>query len=121
MVSNISAQHVKVCITDETITDAETIATKLNAYFCSIAQILNEHNDEVSTFESDKLSNCVNSKVPENIYFHIPLITSEQFLSFINKRDSSKPTGIDGLGPRVIQIAADVLSPSITMLINKGC
>ena len=107
-------------INDETITDSEVIATELNAYFCSIAQILNEHNDEVSTFESDKLSNCVNSKVPENIYFHIPLITSEQVLSFINKLDSSKATGIDGLGPRVIQIAADVLSPSIAMLINKS-
>ena len=104
-------------INDETITDTEVIATELNVYFCSIAQILNEHNDEVSTFESDK---CVNSKVPENIYFHIPLITSEQVLSFINKHGSSKATGIDGLGPRVIQIAADVLSPSIAMLINKS-
>ena len=104
----------------ETITDSEDIAAKLNAYFSSIADILNDHTDQVSTFEDDKLSNFVNSKVPHNSFFTIPLITCDQVLTFINKLDSTKATGIDGLGPRIIKIAASTLSPSITTLINKS-
>ena len=54
----------------ETITDSEDIAAKLNAYFSSIADILNDHTDQVSTFEDDKLSNFVNSKVPHNSFYY---------------------------------------------------
>ena len=93
-------------INDETITDSEAIATKLNVYFSSIAQILNEHNDEIEPLESDKLRNYVNSRIPENVSFKIPLITSDQVLSCINKLDATKATGIDGLGPKIIKLAA---------------
>ena len=56
----------------ETITDPEDIAAKLNAYFSSIADILNDHTDEVSTFEDDKLSNFINSKslITHFLLFH---------------------------------------------------
>ena len=69
--------------------------------------------------EPDKLRVFVESKIPENVSFKIPLITSEQVLSFINKLDPAKATGIDGLGPKIIKLAANDLSPSIAMLINK--
>ena len=110
----------ELIMNDETITDSEDIAAKLNAYFSSIADILNDHTDQVSTFEDDKLSNFVNSKVPHNTFFTIPLITCDQVLSFNNKLDSTKATGLDGLGPRIIKMAASILSPSITTLINKS-
>ena len=41
-------------------------------------------------------------------------------LSYINKLDSSKATGVDGLGPRIIKLAANILTLSITILINKS-
>ena len=107
-------------LNDEIISDSESVASKLNIYFSSIAQIINEHNDEVGTMEPDKLRNFVESKIPENVSFKIPLITSEQVLSFINKLDPAKATGVDGLGPKIIKLAANVLSPSIAMLINKS-
>ena len=70
--------------------------------------------------EPDKLRKFVESKIPENVSFKMPPITSEQVLSFINKLDPAKATGIDGLGPKNIKLAANVLSPSIAMLISKG-
>ena len=70
--------------------------------------------------EPGKLRTFVESKIPENVSFKIPLITSEQVLSFINKLDPAKATGIDGLGPKIIKLAANVLSPSIAMLITKS-
>lgn len=110
----------ELTINGEKITDSEDVATKLNEYFSSIAEILNDHIEEISTFENDKLINFVNYNVPENTYFMIPSITCEQVLAFINKLDSTKATGIDGLGPRIIKMAASILSPSIAMLINKS-
>ena len=107
-------------LNDEIISDSESVASKVNVYFSSIAQIINEHNEEVETMEPDKLRKFVESKIPENVSFKIPLITSEQVLSFINKLDPAKATGIDGLGPKIIKLAANVLSPSIAMLINKS-
>ena len=107
-------------INNESFTDTETIATKLNTYFSSISQIMHDHHDDIDTIEPDKLKNYVNSKVPENVSFQIPYITSEQVLSFINKLDPTKATGVDGLGPKIIKLAANILSPSIAMLINKS-
>ena len=107
-------------LNDEIISDSESVAFKLNVYFSPIAQIINEHNDEVETTEPDKLRKFVESKIPENVSFKIPLITSEQVLSFINKLDPAKATGIDGLGPKIIKLTANVLSSSIAMLINKS-
>ena len=80
--------------------DSESVASKLNVYFSSIAQIINERNDEVETMEPDKLRKFVESKIPENVSFKIPLKTREQLLSFINKLDPAKATGFDGLGPK---------------------
>lgn len=36
------------------------------------------------------------------------------------KLDSTKATGTDGLGPRVLKMACNILSPTIAMLINKS-
>ena len=52
--------------------------------------------------------------------FCIPNITTEKVTHYINKLDSSKATGLDGLGPKIIKLAADSLSPSIYALINKS-
>ena len=62
----------------------------------------------------------MDSKVPSDITFQIPFITTEQVCSFINKLDSSKATGLDGLGPRILKLANNCLAPSIADLINKS-
>ena len=38
----------------------------------------------------------------------------------INKLDSTKASGLDGLGPKIIKLADQALSPSIATLINKS-
>ena len=68
----------------------------------------------------DKLCHFLNTRIPDTTIFHIPHITSDQVVSFIQKLDISKATGIDGLRRRIIKLAAQVLSPSIALLINKS-
>ena len=60
------------------------------------------------------------SILPENTLFQIPLITSSQVSQFIHKLDPGKATGLDGIGPRILKMACDIISPSIADLINKS-
>ena len=75
---------------------------------------------DVSLLDTDKIRNFVNSKVSRDTSFNMPFITTEQVTSYINKLDSSKATGLDTLGPRILKLAVNCLSPSIAALINKS-
>ena len=112
----------KLIIGNETITESEAVASKLNKYFASVAELLNENTSSGSSldFDTNKISDFVDSKVPKNTQFTIPFITPEQVLLYINTLEASKSTGLDGIGPRIIKRAAQSLSPSIAMLINKS-
>ena len=108
----------ELIINGEKITNSENVAAKLNDYFSSITDILNENSDELPNFE--KLQRLTDNKIPEGTLFHIPSITCDQVVPFISRLDTSKATGIDGLGPRIIKLAAHVIAPSITKLINRS-
>ena len=62
----------------------------------------------------------MNNKVPNDIYFTIPTITSEKLSTFITALDSDKAIGLDGIGPRIIKSVANLLSTIIAVLINKS-
>ena len=105
---------------NERITESESIAQKLNAYFTSIADILNDNDIDVPNLDTEIISNFVDNKVPNDVFFNIPYISTEQVHSYINKLECSKATGLDGIGPRIIKTAASAISSSIAMLINKS-
>ena len=110
----------ELIIDGEHFTDSETIAIKFNEYFTSIAQILDDTKTDTNDLNVTKLQTYVNEKVPDDILFSIPSITTEQVLSYINILDPSKATGLDGLGPKIIKLAATNLAPFIAALINKS-
>lgn len=110
----------EIVIGNERITKSEDIAQKLNIYFSSIADIFSENYTDASNLDTECISNYVNDKVPTHTFFSIPFITVEQVISHISKLESSKATGLDGLGPRLLKTTASVIAPSIAMLINKS-
>ena len=57
---------------------------------------------------------------PHATYFRIPKITANEVSEFIKGLNSAKATGLDGIGPRILQLANTVLSPSIAAMINKS-
>ena len=69
---------------------------------------------------TDKIKHFVNPEIPSDTDFQMPFITSEQVCSFIDELDSSKATGLDGLGPRILKLESSCLASSITDLINKS-
>ena len=74
----------RVIIYNEHILDSNTITSQLNEYFSSIAQILNRNSTGTNQLDLTKLIEYVNNKVPDNTYFNIPCITTEQVFSVIN-------------------------------------
>ena len=110
----------EIIINNERITGSENIASTLNKYFASVAEQLQDNNSNVSNSDHDKIRHFVNSKVPSNTSFNIPFITTEQVSTYIKRLDSSKATGLDGLGPRLLKLAVNCLSSSIAALINKS-
>lgn len=66
------------------------------------------------------MNDFIKSKVPESTYFNIPYITAEQVSIFIRSLDPTKATGLDGIGPKIIKMGSDCLSPIIAGLINKS-
>ena len=86
-------------------------------YFANVASKLKRPIHD-SNFEYIK--RFVDSKVDNNVSFNIPEINIPFVRQYILNLDISKSTGLDGIGPRILKISYDIISPSITFLINKS-
>ena len=76
------------------------------------------NRDNNNGFDWDTLNSYVRSKVPENVYFQIPLMTHDELLSSIRSLDSTKATGLDGIMQKNIKFSSDVLVHLILKIIN---
>lgn len=90
-------------IDSKVLKDSRGIASKLNEFFTTISKRINQNESVSSTPDYIKIKNFVFNKVPEHIFFQIPLITPSQVSAFIHKLDPWKATGLDGVGPRVLK------------------
>ncbi|WAR04353.1 hypothetical protein MAR_019722 [Mya arenaria] len=97
------------------ITDNQDIANTFNKFFVNVAANLKE---PIPTSNFNKVNDFVKTKVPDHIYFHIPLITESQTRKMLNNLDVSKATGLDQIGPTLLKLSADVISNSLTYVIN---
>ena len=52
--------------------------------------------------------------------FNIPFVNSTFVNNYLFDMDVTKATGLDCIGPRLLKIAPNVLTPSITYIINKS-
>ena len=107
-------------IDDSLVTDSHEVASKLNEYFATIAQRLCQNKTTSNTVDFENISRFVDENVPQDTLFQIPLITPAEVSSFIGNLDPSKSIGLDGIGPRILKLACNVISPSIASLINKS-
>ncbi len=101
-----------------TVTNTSEIAHQLNTYFTSISKVF--EGLTLPSPDLSKLDAFVHERVPPSVYFSIPKITTSQVSTYLKKLDTTKSAGIDGIGPRILKLAADVVAPSIATLINKS-
>ena len=110
----------EIIINNERYTSSEKVSTKLNEYSHLFQIFFGIDNQDSLDLDLTRLTNFVNDKVPNGIYFQIPNITPEQVSASIMALDSSKAIGLDGIEPRIIKSVANILSLSIAALINKS-
>ena len=88
-----------------------------NVNFSTIADKLRKLLPDVP-FDTSKLSNFVRSRKDESAAFPIPPIAEADVFGYLLKIDSNKSTGVDGISSRMLKLAAPIIAPSITKLIN---
>ena len=116
----LSSLPHELTINNVLYTDSEDIAVKLNEFFASVCEQLKADSEPSERPDYTKLEDYVQSKIPSHVYFTVPHITIQQVSEFMHSLDPAKATGLDGLGPRILKMASDILAPSIASLINKS-
>ena len=54
------------------------------------------------------------------VFIYLFILEHAKMADFIRKLDPGKSTGLDGVGPRILKVVCDIISPSIAALINKS-
>ena len=99
------------------IEDRFDIAEKLNVFFTSISsQYFPEKN--YNFVLPRHLVDHINSKVPNDVFFDIPLITTEEVEKFLHNIDINSSRGLDEVPPKVLQFSASWLAPCVKDIIN---
>ena len=98
------------------ISDDLDIAHVFNEYFVNIQSKLKE---PIQPSDFELLHNFVVSKFNDSTTFTIPFINRLFMSNYLFSLDAMKATGLHCIGPRLLKIASNVLTPSITYIINK--
>ena len=124
-VRNISGKNNEKRIPQEIIIDNESINEKtdiienLNLFFSKISEKLkSEHPQHNLHNDFGKLSSYVDTKVPRNVEFVIPLMKNTDLLSIIGSLDTTKAAGFDGITAKYLKKSAETVSPSLLTIIN---
>ena len=110
-----SINHLR--IKEKDLGNNEEMTEAFNVHFSTIADKLRKLLLDVP-FDTSKLSNFVRSRKDESAAFSIPPIAEADVVGYLLKIDSNKPTGVDGISSRMLKLAASIIGPSITKLIN---
>ena len=110
-----SINHLR--IKEKDLGNNEEMTEAFNVNFSTIADKLRKLLPDVP-FDTSKLSNFVTSRKDESAAFSIPPIPEADVVGYLLKIDSNKSTGVDGISSRMLKLAASIIAPSITKLIN---
>ena len=126
---NICNPHEDSSLPDELSTGNKTFDThtdvinNLNAFFANMSKNIQQetHNtNEDTEYDPSKLNDYVNSRIPNHVYFGIPKLKLSDLISTLNSLDATKATGLDGISPRILKLAADVIAPTLLTMINTS-
>ena len=60
------------------------------------------------------------SKVPNDVEFKIPLINIGFVRNVLSNLNVNKSTGLDNIGPKILKISANIIAPSHMYIIKKA-
>ena len=115
---NKAATSIKVG--ENIFSDTEDICNELNKFFTNIAESSVKHLPHQEYTPSPKFIEFIESKLPNEVKFDIPNITEGYVAKALQQLDSSKATGLDGIGAKYLSIGANVINKPLTNIINKS-
>ena len=104
----------KFNINDKCITDQQKIANHFNSFFASIGTKISQqikNHDQI-----DHRQYLINRPVTT---FHFHEITTQDVMCIISKLPNKKSTGYDKISTETIKILSAVISPTLSLIINK--
>ena len=109
--------NINLKLGDRLVTNESDLTEIFNSHFVNVASNLKEPSIP-SDFEI--INNFVQSKVPSNTEFQISL-TNETFVrNFLTLLNVNKSTGLDNIGPKILKLSANILTPSLTFIVNRS-
>lgn len=97
------------------IVEPEIISNEFNSFFTNIAAKLKE---DIPLSDFDSVKQFVRSRVPEPMFFNIPLIDKENVKKMLLNLDHTKSTGLDDIGARFLKMSASYIYPIIHHVLN---
>ena len=104
----------KFNINDKCITDQQEITNHFNSFFASIGTKISQqikNHDQI-----DHRQYLINRPVTT---FHFHEITTQDVMCIISKLPNKKSTGYDEISTETIKILSFVISPTLSLIINK--
>ncbi len=72
-------------------------------YFTSISKVFD--GTKFQCPDISKLHEFVDEQVPDSVYFRIPVISTHEVYTYLRKLNTTKSTGPDGIGPRILKLS----------------
>ena len=97
------------------IYEPEDMANTFNDFFVNVAENIKEPIDPSN---HDKLQEYCKEKIPQNVFFDMPLTNTDKILKYLKNLDVRKSTGTDDIGPRLLKMAAPFIAEILTFICN---
>ena len=95
--------------------DPAEMANAFNDFFINIAENIKE---PIEPSSHERLRDYCKEKIPDDVVFDMPLLTSDKVMKYLNNLDIRKSTGTDDIGPRLLRMASPIIAESLTFICN---
>lgn len=106
---------VQISVDNILLENADDVSNAFNNFFVQVAENIKE---PTVPSRHEKLKEFCLSKIPRDIQFNIPLLNTNKVVDFLKSIDTTKATGTDNIGPRLLKIAAAEIADSVTFICN---
>ena len=74
--------------------------------------------EPTETSSHERLRDYCKEKIPEDVVFDMPQLTTDKVMKYLNNLDVRKPAGTDDIGPRLLRMASPIITESLAFICN---
>ena len=119
--SNKSTNYQTNFIVDnqgDPITNPGLAAETFNEFFLDVFKSAPKIDGHINKPTQNKIKQFIQSKLPNDVNFNIPLISEQFVLKQLQALDITKSTGVDNIGARFLKIGFSAIAKPLTKIFN---